>query len=167
MSGSRRLLIIGGIALAVWGMSYGLWYAVFAEHQALDSIGASLAGGFAAAADRNPAAMENSLEQYREAKYVYDRQVDVHGHWIGLAMLLIVLGIGFDRVSFPERLRLFLAMGLLVGAVVFPLGVLLETISHGPLPRAIAIAGSAFVVASLLGAAMGVVSRRSSVINAD
>jgi hypothetical protein len=162
MSGSRRVLIIGGIALAVWGMSYGLWYAVFAEHQALDSIGSSLAGSFAAAADRNPAVMESSLEQYREAKYVYDRQVDVHGHWIGLAMLLIVLGIGFDRVNFPERLRLFLALGLLVGAVVFPLGVLLQTISHGPLPRAIAIAGSAFVVASLLGSAVGVVASVSS-----
>ena len=159
MSGSRRLLIIGGIALAVWGMGYGLWYAVFAEHQALDTIGASLAGSFAAAADRNPNVMETSLEQYREAKYVYDRQVDVHGHWISLAMLLIVLGIGFDRVNFPERLKLFLAMGLLVGAVVFPLGVLLQTMSHGPLPRAIAIAGSGFVLASLLGAAIGVVAR--------
>jgi hypothetical protein len=167
MSGSRRLLIIGGIALAIWGMSYGLWYAVFAEHQALDSIGSSLAGSFAAAADRNPAVMETSLEQYREAKYVYDRQVDVHGHWIGLAMLLIVLGIGFDRVNLPERFRQFLALGLLVGAVVFPLGVLLQTISHGPLPRAVAIAGSGFVLVSLLGAAMGVVARGSSPAGAD
>jgi hypothetical protein len=167
MSGSRRLLIIGGIALAVWGMSYGLWYAVFAEHQALDSIGSSLAGSFAAAADHNPAVMEASLEQYREAKYVYDRQVDVHGHWIGLAMLLIVLGIGFDRVNFSERFRRFLALGLLVGAVVFPLGVLLQTISHGPLPRAIAIAGSAFVTVSLLGSAMGVVARGSFPVSAD
>jgi len=158
MSSSRRLLIIGGIALAVWGMSYGLWYAVFAEHQALDNVGASLAGSFAAAADRNPAAMEASLDRYREGKYIYDRQVDVHGHWIGLAMLLIVLGIGFDRVNFSERFKLFLALGLLMGAVVFPLGVLLQTIGHGPLPRAIAIAGSAFVVAALLAAAVGVVA---------
>jgi hypothetical protein len=167
MSGSRRLLIIGGIALAIWGMSYGLWYAVFAEHQALDSIGASLAGSFAAAADRDPAVMETSLEQYRAAKYVYDRQVDVHGHWIGLAMLLIVLGIGFDRVNFPERFRQFLALGLLVGALVFPLGVLLQTISYGPLPRAIAIAGSGFVIAGLLGSAIGVVARASSPVSAD
>ena len=35
MSGARRLLLTGGIVLALWGMSYGLWYAVFAEHQAL------------------------------------------------------------------------------------------------------------------------------------
>jgi hypothetical protein len=158
MSGSRRLLIIGGIALAVWGMSYGLWYAVFAEHQALDNIGASLAGSFAAAADRNPAGRAASLERYREAKYVYDRQVDVHGHWIGLAMLLIVLGIGFDRVEFSERLKFFLALGLLLGSVIFPLGVLLQTTSHGPLPRAIAIAGSALVTVALLGTATGVVT---------
>jgi hypothetical protein len=162
MIGSRRLLIIGGIALAIWGMSYGLWYAVFAEHQALDNIGASLAGGFAAAADRNTAGMETSLEQYKEAKYIYDRQVDVHGHWIGLAMLLIVLGIGFDRVNFSERLKLFLALGLLLGSVIFPLGVLLQTMSHGPLPRAIAIVGSAFVIAALLGSAAGVLARDSS-----
>ena len=166
MSGSRRLLIIGGIALAVWGMSYGLWYAVFAEHQALDNIGGSLAGSFAAAADRNPVRMESSLQQYREAKYVYDRQVDVHGHWIGLAMLLIVLGIGFDRVNFAERFKLMLALGLLVGAAVFPLGVLLQTMSHGPLPRAIAIAGSGLVIAGLAGCAVGVVARRSADMSA-
>lgn len=162
MSGSRRILIIGGIALAIWGMTYGLWYAAFAEHQALENIGASLAGGFAAAADRNPAVMEASLEEYREAKYVYDRQVDVHGHWVGLAMLLVVIGIGFDRVNFSERFKMFLALVLLVGAAVFPLGVLLQTVSHGSLPRAIAVAGSGFVIAGLLGCAAGVVAGRPS-----
>jgi hypothetical protein len=132
-----------------------LWYAVFAEHQALDNIGASLARSFVAAAERNPVVMEDSLRQYREAKYVYDRQVDVHGHWIGLAMLLIVLGIGFDRVGFPERLKLLLASSLLVGAVVFPLGVLLQTMSHGAFPRGVAVVGSAFVIAGLAGSALG------------
>jgi hypothetical protein len=161
MSGSRRLLIVGGIALAIWGMSYGLWYAVFAEHQALDSIGGSLAGSFAAAAERNPAAIANSLERYREAKYVYDRQVDVHGHWIGLAMLLIVIGSGFDRVNFSERWKLLLAGALWMGAVIFPLGVLLQTISHGAVPRAVAIVGSGLVIAGLAGTAAGVILRGS------
>jgi hypothetical protein len=167
MSGSRRLLIIGGIALAVWGMGYGLWYAAFAEHQALDNIGASLAGSFVAAAERNTSEMESSLKQYREAKYIYERQVDVHGHWIGLAMLLIVLGIGFDRVNFAERLKMFLALGLLVGAVVFPLGVLLQTVSHGPLPRAIAVVGSGFVIVGLVGSAAGAVTGGFSRAAAD
>ena len=155
MSGARRLLLFGGIALALWGMGYGLWDAVFAEHQALDGIGASLAAGFSAAAQRDSGAAAAALSQYREAKYVYDRQVDVHGHWIGLAMLLIVLGIGFDRVEFSRRPKFLLALGLLLGAIIFPLGVLLQTVSHGPLPRGVAIAGSGMIIASLAASVWG------------
>jgi hypothetical protein len=159
---ARRLLLFGGIALAILGMSYGLWYAVFAEHQALDGIGHSLASGFQAAAERNSAAAENSLLQYRQAKYAYDRQVDVHGHWIGLAMLLIVLAIAFDHVGFPERLKLLLAATLLLGAALFPLGVLMQTWSHGALPRAVAILGSGLVIVALTGIVFGILRRQAA-----
>jgi hypothetical protein len=155
MSEARRLLVLGGMALALWGMTYGLWYAAFAEHQALDNIGGSLAAGLSAAAQRDSGAAPAALSQYREAKYIYDRQVDVHGHWIGLAMLLIILGIGFDRVAFSKRSQFLLALGLFLGAVIFPLGVLLQTVSHGPGPRAVAIAGSAMIIASLAGSVWG------------
>ena len=155
MSGARRLLILSGIVLAIWGMGYGLWYAVFAEHQALNSIGSSLATAFDASASRDSAAAETSIRNYKEAKYIYDRQVDVHGHWIGLAMLLIVIGIAFDRVRFAERSRLMLAWALFFGAVIFPSGVLLQTFDHGPIPRGIAILGSALLLAALLGIVFG------------
>ena len=162
MTDGRRLLIVGGIALALWGMGYGLCYAVFAEHQALDSIGASLATGFSAAAERNNTAADAALLQYRAAKYNYDRQVDVHGHWIGLAMLLIVVGIAYDRVAFSSNLKFAAALGLLLGAFLFPLGVLLETASQGPIPKAIAVVGSALVIASLAGITYGF-ARQASV----
>ncbi len=159
---ARRLLLFGGIALAILGMSYGLWYAVFAEHQALDRIGHSLSSGFQAAAERNSAAAENSLRQYRQAKYVYDRQVDVHGHWIGLAMLLIVLAIAFDHVSLSERSKMLLAWALFLGSALFPLGVLMQTWNHGPLPRAIAILGSTLVTAALAGMLLGLMRRQNA-----
>ena len=159
MSGSRRVLIVGGIALALWGMGYGLWYAVFAEHQALDGIGGSLAMAFEAAASRNAA--ETAFRNYKEAKYAYDRQVDVHGHWIGLAMLLIVVGIAFDRVRFAERHKLVLASALLAGAAIFPLGVLLQTFDHGAIPRGIAILGSVLVIAALFGITLGMAGREA------
>jgi len=161
MSGSRRLLILGGIGLALWGMGYGLWYAVFAEHQALNGIGASLATAFDAAASRNPGAAETAFSKYKEAKYIYDRQVDVHGHWIGLAMLLIVVGIAFDRVRFAERQKLVLACALLAGAAIFPLGVLLQTFDHGAIPRGIAILGSVLVIAALLVVTLGIAGREA------
>jgi hypothetical protein len=159
---ARQLLLFGGIALAILGMSYGLWYAVFAEHQALDGIGHSLASGFQAAAEKNAAARENSLLQYRQAKYAYDRQVDVHGHWIGLGMLLIVLAIAFDHVGFPEKPKLLLAWALLLGATLFPLGVLLQTWSHGAVPRAVAILGSALVITALTGVVFGLMRRQAA-----
>jgi hypothetical protein len=155
MSLARRILVIGGIALALWGMAYGLWYAVFAEHQALDAIGSSLSSAFADAANRNSKRAHESLSEYREAKYVYDRQVDVHGHWIGLAMLLVVLGIGLDHVGFSERIKSLLAIAAFLGAVLFPLGVLLQTTNHGTTPRAIAVLGSVLMIASLAAFALG------------
>ncbi len=155
MSTARRLLILGGIGLALLGMIYGLWYAVFAEHQELEGIGKSLATGFGAAAERDSASASAALKQYKELTYAYDRHVDVHGHWIGLAMLLIVLGIAVDRVKLTERVKLLLSAGLLLGSLLFPLGVLLQTFSHGVAPRAVAVAGSALVIISLAGMTMG------------
>jgi hypothetical protein len=159
---ARQLLLFGGIALALLGMSYGLWYAVFAEHQALDGIGMSLTSGFQAAAQRNPTGAENALLQYRQAKYNYDRQVDVHGHWLGLSMLLIVLAIAADQISIAEKWKFLLALGLFLGSVLFPFGVLMQTWGHGTLPRAVAIGGSAMVIASLAGMAFGFLRRQAA-----
>jgi hypothetical protein len=159
---ARQLLLLGGISLAILGMSYGLWYAVFAEHQALDGIGHSLSSGFQAAAERNSVEAENSLLAYRQAKYIYDRQVDVHGHWIGLAMLLIVLAIGLDHVDLQEKIKQLLAWALLIGSTLFPLGVLMQTWSHGPLPRAIAILGSGLVITALTGMVLGLMRRQNA-----
>ena len=162
MSGARRLLLAGGIALALWGMGYGLWYAVFAEHQALDEIGASLAAGFAGAASRDSALTDQALRQYQQTKYVYDRRVDVHGHWIGLAMVLIVLGIGLDRLQFSEKIKMFLSVSALLGSFLFPLGVLLQTADHGKAPRALAVLGSALVIVALAAFLSGL-ARKSTV----
>jgi len=160
LTAARRVLLIGGIALAVVGMCHGTWYAVFAEHQALDRIGASLASAFTRAAEQDPAQMKASISNYREAKYVYERQVDAHGHWIGLAMLLIVMGAIFDHVAFGERVKLWIAIALLAGAVVFPLGVVLQTLNDGgTFASALAILGSTLTIVALAASAWGLTTK--------
>lgn|GEM_PF-391076 len=155
MSASRKLLLVSGLALAVWGMGYGLWYALFAEHQALDQMGASLANAFARAAERRMPEAHAALEAFAQTQFNYVRQVDVHSHWTGLAMLLIVFGAIFDRVGFDERKRFYLATILVVGAVSFPLGVVLQTANRGPIPKALAVLGSALVILALAAVALG------------
>ena len=79
---------------------------------------------------------------------------------VGFTLLLV--GVVMLVTPGPGWLVIFLGLGLLLGSVIFPLGVLLQTITHGPLPRAIAIAGSAFAIAGLLGSAVGVAIRGPS-----
>ena len=155
MSRERRILIFGGIALALLGMTYGLYYAVFAEHQTLDQMGGSLAGAFISDAEQNFPQSESGLENYREAKYRYVRQVDVHSHWGGLAMLMIVLGVVFDELNFAERTRVLLAWSLLIGSAVFPLGVMLQAVNFQVFGSAMAIAGSGLVILALGTTAAG------------
>ena len=162
MNRARLILVAGGIALAVFGMAYGMWYAIFAEHQALEDIGVSLSTAFSSAAQRDTERSAAALSGYKESKYVYDRQVDVHSHWIGLAMVLIVLGLCFDQVSFSEKLKTWLAVGILAGAWLFPLGVLFQSFDHGPVPRILAISGSALEIASLCFIALGLARSQSS-----
>src|SRR5664279_3955015 len=48
-----------------------------------------------------------------------------------LAMLMIVLGVIFERVNFSEGMRQVIAFSLLAGSALFPLAVLLQTYHHG------------------------------------
>ncbi len=155
MHASQKLLIIGGLELALWGMAYGLYYAVFVEHQSLDQMGSSLMQGFQRAAERKMPESKAALDAYAQARYIYVRQVDVHGHWIGLGMFLIMLGIAFDRLSFQERGRRWLATAMFLGSAIFPLGVLLETVNRGWGPKSIAGFGSALMIVALSGITLG------------
>jgi hypothetical protein len=156
MSAAGKLLIFGGVGLAALGMIYGLHYAVFAEHQRLDHMGGSLATAFVEAANRNPEGTRSAIEDYRRQKFAYVREVDVHSHWVGLAMLAIALGVVFDASGFAPRTRFWLAVALLVGALIFPLGVLLQNVQPGSLaPSAMAVSGVLLVTIALAGVAFG------------
>lgn len=164
MTGSQRLLILGGLALATFGMLYGLHYATLVEHQTLDRLGGSLAQSFSQAAARQPGLSQAALKAYGETKYDYVRQVDAHSHWIGLAMIMIVLGAVFGRVNFTERARQALALALLVGSTVFPLSVILQTYHHGaPVLKALAVVSSGLVIVTLAATAWGLSRPRAEV----
>jgi hypothetical protein len=164
MSPPRRILILGGIALATFGMLFGLHYAIFVEHQTLDSIGGSLATAFVRAAHRDMNEARATIDTYSMVKYNYVREVDAHSHWVGLSMILIVLGAIFDRVGFSLAIRQALAWSLLLGSTAFPFGVILQaTHRAGPVPSAIAIAASALVIAGMAGTALGFALNRREI----
>ena len=162
MTSPRRILILGGILLAAFGMLFGLHYAVFVEHQTLDRMGGSLATAFGQAANRDMTQAGTAIDSNAAVKYDYVREVDAHSHWVGLSMILIVLGALFDRVGFSIAVRQTLAWSLLLGSIAFPFGVILQATHHGGrLPPAIAIVGSGLIIAGMSGTALGLARRRS------
>jgi hypothetical protein len=152
---SQQVLAIAGLALAVWAMAYGFYYAVWVEHQTLDHIGGSLAGAFQNAALRQMAASHAGLDDYARAKYVYTREVDAHSHWIGLAMVLLVLAALWNRLAFGARARAILAGALIVGAYGFPLGVLLQNHFTAAVGQGIAVATSGLLIVAFALVAIG------------
>ncbi|HTQ85618.1 MAG TPA: hypothetical protein VMG35_10245 [Bryobacteraceae bacterium] len=159
MRRSQQILALAGLALAVWAMAYGFYYAVWIEHQTLDHIGGSLAEAFQHAALRETTASHASLADYARAKYVYTREVDAHSHWIGLAMVLMVLAALWNRLSFGERTRSLLTGALIAGAYGFPLGVLLQNHVGSGIGQGIAIAASAVLILAFATVAFGFVRR--------
>lgn len=149
MNGSSKLLVIGGLALALWGMGCGLYYALFDEHQTLEMMGDSLGEAFSGAAERRMPEAHRSLDRHALARFEYVREVDVHSHWTALAMLMIVLGVAFHRLNFQGRIANYLAVALLLGSATFPFGVILQTIDRGAFPKLVAAVGSALLMAAL------------------
>jgi len=153
------MLAVAGLALAVWAMAYGFYYAVWVEHQTLDHIGGSLAASFQYAAFREMAASRASLDDYARAKYVYTRDVDAHSHWIGLAMVLLALAALWNRLAFGERTRGFLAAALIAGAYGFPLGVMLQNHLAAPVGQGIAVGTSGLLIIAFALVAVGFARR--------
>src|SRR5262249_1838811 len=118
-------------------------------------IGFHLAKSFVYAASQRPADASGSLYLYDASQYEYVRYVDVHSHWIGLGMLLLLFGIVFDRIGGDERNRMFIAWLLVLGSFGFPGGVLVQTFSSAVVGKIIAGIGSALVTLGLIGAAFG------------
>jgi hypothetical protein len=149
MTGSQKILLSAGLALTILGMAYGFWYALVDEHPTLERMGVSLASSFAEVATGEMDKARESLNTYGETRFEYIREVHIHGHLVALSTLLLVLGLFFNQLAFPERIRLYLGSVLIFGTVALPLGSVLEMFIGGLVPKAVAMLGAVAVIGGL------------------
>jgi hypothetical protein len=136
-------------------MAYGFWYALADEHPTLERMGVSLASSFAEVANGEMEQARESLNTYGETRFEYIREVHVHGHLVALSTLLLVLGLFFNQLAFPERIRLYLASLLVFGTVALPLGSVVEMFTSGLLPKAVSLLGAVAVIVGMSAVAAG------------
>jgi hypothetical protein len=153
MNSAQRVLILTGVFLIACTMVFGVAYAIFDEHQTLVGMGVQMATGFAEAAKGDMGAAFSALDSYGAISAEYRNEVHSHGHWGMLSLILIVLGLVFDRLSLGEGKTLALAWLLALSATLFPLGVLLQIGPAAALGKVLSVPASMGMILGLLIAA--------------
>jgi len=152
----NRILILSGLALITMTMFFGVYYAVFDEHQTLVGMGVAMMNGFVAAADGDRVAAYAALQQYGEIAAEYKREVHFHGHFGFLSLILILYGLVVHKLGYGRRARVGLASGLAISAAVFPLGVLMQIGSLTSLGTVMAVLGATGLVLAMFAIVIGV-----------
>lgn len=122
---TRRLLVLGGIALILCGMILGDVFAAFILHPNAGHIGAALMAATHAVAAGDPHAAGAAFQAI--GGYLENRgtKVDAHSHMIGFGYIALLLALLQPFVAFSEKTRKFLAKLFLFGAVLLPVGAFL------------------------------------------
>jgi len=120
---ARRLLVIGGLALFLTGTIFGDVFAVFILHPNADRIGQALAGAIAAVRQHRVEDVGRSFEAIGGFLENRGTKVDAHAHMIGFGYLAMLLAILYPWIRLSEAASRRLAMLLIAGGVVLPVGV--------------------------------------------
>jgi hypothetical protein len=139
---ANRSLMTFGLLLATLGMTYGLWYALFDEHQTLQGLGQLMAQTFSHAAENNLEQSFNAMVSLGKLAKEYDREVHFHSHLILLSMLMMVLACCINQASYSEKILNLLALALIVGTLTFPVGVFIQSQGFALLGKILAAFGS-------------------------
>lgn len=152
----NRILILSGLSLIAMTMFFGVYYAVFDEHQTLVGMGVAMMNGFVEAAAGDRVAAYAALQQYGEIAAEYKREIHFHGHWGFLSLILILYGLVVHKLGYGRRVRVGLASGLATSAAVFPLGVLLQIGPLASLGKVLAVLGTIGLVLAMFVIVIGV-----------
>jgi hypothetical protein len=151
MSYAQKILILTGVLLIGITMLFGSGYALFDQQQTLVGMGMAMTQGFTEAAQSNMHAAHAAMEQFGAISQEYRRKIHAHGHWGVLSLILLILGLVFNRLQLSDKNQQLLAWLLSASAFLFPLGVLLQIWAlTAPIGALLAIPASSGMIIGLL-----------------
>ncbi|MFQ5793273.1 MAG: hypothetical protein ACE5JI_22610, partial [Acidobacteriota bacterium] len=115
-SSPARILIFGGILIALTGMLFGEIYAVFPLHQSAKTIEAEMLTSVQAVARGDRRALEDPLTAIGKMQENMGTKKDTHTHWIQLAYLCLILGLIQSYVALGETWKRRWAIVMVAGS---------------------------------------------------
>lgn len=159
MSAAQRTLIRIALLLVAAGIALGFFHATVVRYNTMPVL--QYQAHWTAASPAAESGAEAAIRAAEYQSYTYTRVVDAHTHIIKLATVLLLIAILYPLIALPEKRRRMVAIAMVVGIFVFPLGVLSEIYLRGPLGPAVAAIGAMLVILSFAGLVWGL--HRSSV----
>jgi len=150
MRAENRILITTGLTLLAATIFFGLWYAIFDEHQTLVNMVESLTSAFAQAASGNVQQAHAAIDHYASTAAEYRLEVHFHGHFGFLGLIMILLGLVVHTLGFDEANRKRLAVLLGGSGFLFPVGVYLQIGPLAPAGHVLAVIGTIGIVLGML-----------------
>ncbi len=147
MTSANKTYIVGGLLLVLIGLIFGVYYAIFDEHQTLVAMGMAFAQSFFEAAGGNEAGVSENIETFRANAFEYVREVSFHAHIIELGTLALIIPLFAHRIGWNDSRKLLIARLFIIGSLVFTLGVLSQTLAFSGVTQAMAVIGSGLVIA--------------------
>jgi hypothetical protein len=120
---SRRLLLLGGIALVLAGMVFGDIFAVFVLHQNAARVGAQIRMAAHAALAGDSSSVGARFRDVGSFLENRGTKVDTHVHMIDFGYLALLLAIVQPWVAFSEKTKRGIGWMFLAGAWLLPVGV--------------------------------------------
>lgn len=146
MKSPQRILLVGGLLIIVVGLVYGAAYNWLVGYDTLTTLRESYGAAVWAAASGDEATFGQALARGKQMNYRYVRVVDVHTHLIKVASLVLLLGLLYPLIPDPSKAVVRWVLVLVVGTVLFPLGVFLEIVTSSILAQAVAALGALMVI---------------------
>ena len=146
MTSANTTYIVGGLVLVLAGLIFGVYYAIFDEHQTLVAMGMAFAQSFFEAAGGNETGVAENIEILRANSYEYMREVSVHAHIIELGTLALIVPLFSHRIGWDDGRKLLIARLFIAGSLVFCLGVFSQIFVLSVLTQALAVIGSGLVI---------------------
>ena len=124
-TGTRRLLLLGGIALILAGMLFGDVFAVFILHQNAAKVGANLAGAAHAALAGNVTEVQQYFQNLGAFLENRGTKVDTHVHMIDFGYLALLLAVIEPWIALSPVAKRRIAWIFFFGAGLLPVSVYL------------------------------------------
>jgi hypothetical protein len=160
-----RILILGGILIALVGMLFGEYYAIFHLHQSGMTIEAEMLTSVQLVASEEREALGGPLTTIAKMLENMGTKKDTHTHWIQLAYLCLILGLVQPYIGLGPVWKRRWAVIMVASSFILPIGVFtiyylglwrspFETIGWGSI---VADAAGAVIVVAVFAQLVGAV----------